>query len=147
MDSTHGLLNTCNVIQSYTYNSNLCYKVKKNFENSNTDSYIAHKKTVAPLNIATPKISLKEKFESLKMKFINDFESMKELFSLEINSFKMGMLQPNTNVSESIDSSERLIKQLQDEIIFLKEELTNKNNTIKCVLDQLSKHDKLFVQI
>ena len=147
MDSTHGLLNTCNVIQSYTYNSNLCYKVKKNFENSNTDSYIAHKETVAPLNIATPKISLKEKFESLKMKFINDFESMKELYSLEINSFKMEMLQPNTNVSEPIDSSERLIKQLQDEIIFLKEELTNKNNTIKCVLDQLSKHDKLFVQI
>ena len=80
-------------------------------------------------------------------KFINDFESMKELFLLEINSFKMEMLQPNTNVSESIDSSERLIKQLQDEIKFLREELTNKNNTIKCVLDQLSKHDRLFVQI
>ena len=79
-------------------------------------------------------------------KFINDFESMKELFLLEINSFKMEMLQPNTNVSESIDSSERLIKQLQDEIKFLREELTNKNNTIKCVLDQLSKHDRLFVQ-
>ena len=80
-------------------------------------------------------------------KFINDFESMKELFLLEINSFKMEMLQPNTNVSESIDSSERLIKQLQDETKFLREELTNKNNTIKCVLDQLSKHDRLFVQI
>ena len=80
-------------------------------------------------------------------KFINDFESMKELFLLEINSFKMEMLQPNTNVSESIDSSERPIKQLQDEIKFLREELTNKNNTIKCVLDQLSKHDRLFVQI
>ena len=80
-------------------------------------------------------------------KFINDFEIMKELFLLEINSFKMEMLQPNTNVSESIDSSERLIKQLQDEIKFLREELTNKNNMIKCVLDQLSKHDRLFVQI
>ena len=80
-------------------------------------------------------------------KFINDFESMKELFLLEINSFKMEMLQPNTNVSESIDSSEKPIKQLQDEIKFLREELTNKNNTIKCVLDQLSKHDRLFVQI
>ena len=80
-------------------------------------------------------------------KFIYDFESMKELFLLEINSFKMEMLQPNTNVSESIDSSERPIKQLQDEIKFLREELTNKNNTIKCVLDQLSKHDRLFVQI
>ena len=36
--------------------------------------------------------------------------------------------------------SERLIKQL-DEIIFLREELWKKNNTIKCVLDQLSKRD------
>ena len=51
------------------------------------------------------------------------------------------MLQPKTNVSESIDSSERLIKELQDEIIFLREELRNKNNTIKCVLDQLSKRN------
>ena len=32
----------------------------------------------------------------------------------------MEMLQPNINVSESIDSSKRLIKQRQDEIIFLR---------------------------
>ena len=38
----------------------------------------------------------------------------------------MEILQPNTNVSESIDSSEELWK---------------KNNTIECVLDQLSKRD------
>ena len=30
--------------------------------------------------IATPKISLKEKFDTLKIKFIDDFESMRELF-------------------------------------------------------------------
>ena len=55
----------------------------------------------------------------------------------------MDMLQPNTNVSESIDSSERLLKPVQDEFIFLRDELKNKNNTIKCVLDQLSKHNKV----
>ena len=59
-----------NVIQSYAYNSNLCYKVKK----------IAHNETVTPLNITTSKSSFKEKFDSLKMKFIDDFESMKESF-------------------------------------------------------------------
>ena len=53
----------------------------------------------------------------------------------------MKILQPNTNVSESIDSSKKLIKQLQNEIILLREELRNKNNTIKHVLDQLSKRD------
>ena len=53
----------------------------------------------------------------------------------------MKMLQPYTNVSESINSSERLIKQLQDEITFFRQELRNKDNTIKCVLDQLSKRD------
>ena len=61
---------------------------------------------------------------------------MKESFFSEINLFKMKILQPNANVSELVDSSE--IKQLQDEIIFLREELKNKNNTIKYVLDQLS---------
>ena len=53
----------------------------------------------------------------------------------------MKTLQPNTNVSESIDLSERLIKQFQDEIIFFRQELRNKDNRIKCVLDQLSKCD------
>ena len=118
--------------------------MKKNFEGTNTDSYIAHNETETPLNIAKPKISLKKKFNPLKTKFIDDFESVKESFS-EINSFKMEMMQPNTDISESIDSSERLIKQLQDEIIFAREELTNKNNKIKCVLDQSVMG--LFVQI
>ena len=54
----------------------------------------------------------------------------------------MDILQLNTNVSESIDSSERLLKPVQDEVIFLRDELKNKNNTIKCVLDQLSRRDE-----
>ena len=53
----------------------------------------------------------------------------------------MEMSQSNANVSESVDSSEKLIKQLQNEIILLREELRNTNNTIKHVLDQLSKCD------
>ena len=57
------------------------------------------------------------------------------------------MLQPNTNVSESIDSSERLLKPVQDEFIFLRDELKNKNNAIKCVLDQLSKRNKVCSNI
>lgn len=60
---------------------------------------------------------------------------------LEINLFKMEFLQPNTNVLELIDSSERLIKQLQGVVMFLREESRNKINTIKCTLDQLSKRD------
>ena len=53
--------------------------------------------------IATPKISLKEKFDTLKIKFIDDFESMKESFFFpKINLFKMEILQPNANVSESL---------------------------------------------
>ena len=92
-----------NVFQSYTYNSNLCYKVTKNFQNSNTDSYIAHNETVAALNNALFKISLKEKFDTSKMKFIDDFESMKKTFFLEISLLKAEMLQPNANVSDRIN--------------------------------------------
>ena len=36
------------------------------------------------------------------------------------------MLQPNTNVSETIDSLESLIKQLRDENIFLRVKLRDK---------------------
>ena len=115
--------------------------MKKNFDNSNTDSYIAHNETVTPLNIATPKISLKEKFDSLKVKFIDDFESIKDLF---IYFFLGNKFIQNGNVPGYI---ERLIKQLQDEVIFFREELRNKNDTIKCVLDQLSKVMELAVQI
>ena len=57
------------------------------------------------------------------------------------------MLQPNTNVSESIDLSERVIKQLQNEIIFLSEELRNKNNTIKCALVRHQNLMRMFFQI
>ena len=53
----------------------------------------------------------------------------------------MEKLQPNTNVSESNDSSERPIKQLQYEIVFLRDKLKNKNNLIRCVLDHLSLGD------
>ena len=59
----------------------------------------------------------------------------------------MEFLQPNNNVSKSINSSEMLIKNLQNEIMFLKEELMNKNNTIKCILDQLSNRDKTIIKI
>ena len=69
-----------NLIQSYTYNRNFCYKMKKNFENSNTDSYITHNETLTPL----------------KIKSIDDFERVKESFLLEINLLKMELLQPNT---------------------------------------------------
>ena len=43
--------------------------------------------------------------------------------------------------TESIDSSERLTKQFQDESILLREDFRDKNNTIKCVIDELSKRD------
>ena len=43
------------------------------------------------------KVSLKEKFDTLKMKFIEDFENKKDWFKMEV-------FQPNTNVSESIVS-------------------------------------------
>lgn len=42
----------------------------------------------------------------------------KRITFLEINLFKMEFLQPNTNVLELIDSSERLIKQLQGVVVF-----------------------------
>ena len=99
-----------NVIQSYT--NSKC----------NSDSYIAHNETVTLLNTVTSKISLKEKFDSLKIKFINDHKSMKESLFFGNKFIQNGNVTAKSNASESIDSSEKIIKQLQNEIIFLGEE-------------------------
>ena len=46
----------------------------------------------------------------------------------------------------SINNSERLIKQLQDNINFLREQLKNKDEIINSLLQQLSKRDDIVVQ-
>ena len=76
------------VFQSYKYNNNLCYRVKKNFEGSNIVSYFAHNETVTPLNIAAPKISLKEKFDSLQVHYCR-FEN----FTIFLSSYENSMLK------------------------------------------------------
>ena len=62
--------------------------VKKNFEDSTIVSYIAHNETVAPLNIAAPKISLKEKFDSLQEHYCR-FEN----FTIFLSSYENSMLK------------------------------------------------------
>ena len=61
-------------------------------------------------------------------------------FFSELNRFKEELLESNI-VDRPQDTSERLVKQLQDHTEFLREELRNKNNMINCLLEQLLRRD------
>ena len=54
-------------------------------------------------------------------------------FFSELNRFKEELLESNI-VDRPQDTSERLVKQLQDHTEFLRKELRNKKNIINCLL-------------
>ena len=54
-------------------------------------------------------------------------------FFSELNRFKEELLESNI-VDRPQDTSERLVKQLQDHTEFLRKELGNKKNIINCLL-------------
>ena len=71
---------------------------------------------------------------------MDDFDRLKQAFCSEVNRFKGELLESNV-VDRPQDISEKLVKQLQDHREFLRKELRNKNNIIKCLLEQLLKRD------
>ena len=71
---------------------------------------------------------------------MDDFDRLKQAFCSEANRFKGELLESNV-VDRPQDISEKLVKQLQDHREFLRKELRNKNNMIKCLLEQLLKRD------
>ena len=75
-----------------------------------------------------------------KSGFVDDFDRLKQAFCSEVNRFKGELLESNV-VDRPQDISEKLVKQLQDHREFLRKELRNKNNMIKCLLEQLLKRD------
>ena len=76
---------------------------------------------------------------------IEEFDALKLSFFAEVNSFKNKHLNSYPN-DISINNSERLIKQLQDNINFLREQLKNKDETINSLPQQLSKRDDTVFQ-
>ena len=82
---------------------------------------------------------------SLLNSVIEEFDTLKSSFFAEVKSFKNKHLNSYLN-DVSINNSERLIKQLQDNINFLREQLKNKGEIINSLLQQLSKRDDMVLQ-
>ena len=89
-------------------------------------------------------ISENEELIKFKNSIIEEFDALKSSFFAEVNSFKNKHLNSCLN-DVSINNSESLIKQLQDNINFLRWQLKNKAEVINSLLQQLSKRDDIVV--
>ena len=76
------------------------------------------------------KLSENEELTKFKNSIIDEFDAIKSSFFAEVNSLKNKYLNSYSNYV-SINNSERLIKQLQDNINFLRQQLKNKDEMIK----------------
>ena len=90
-------------------------------------------------------ISENEELIKFKNSTIEEFEALKSSFFAEANLLKNKHLKSYLN-NVSINNSEHLIKQLQDNTNFLREQLKNKDKIINSLLQQLSKRDDIVVQ-
>ena len=75
-------------------------------------------------------LSENEELTKFKNSIIDEFDAIKSSFFAEVNSLKNKYLNSYSNYV-SINNSERLIKQLQDNINFLRQQLKNKDEMIK----------------
>ena len=93
----------------------------------------------------TSAISEKEELIEFWKSILEDFDALKSSTFAEVNSFKNKHLSSYPN-DVSINNSERLIKQLQGNINFLRQQLRNKDEIINSLPQQLSKDDDIVLQ-
>ena len=95
-------------------------------------------------NLASTDTLTRNEYEELikfKNSIIDEFDALKLSFFADVNSIKSKYFNSNSN-NVSINNSERLTKQLQDNVNFLRQQLKSKNEMINSLLQQLSKCDK-----
>lgn len=93
----------------------------------------------------TEKDDLKNDFDNFKNKMINEFDNLKSSFFQEVRSFKNQLLEEHQSNSFHLRSSndaispilERLITQLRDEVVTLKNQLDRKDKIIDNLLEKL----------
>ena len=91
-------------------------------------------------------INENEELIRFRNSIIEEFDVLKSSFFAEVNSFTNKHLLNSYPNDVSINNSERSKKQLQDNINFLREQLKNKDEIIKSLLQQISKRDDIVVQ-
>ena len=116
-------------------------KVKSNFYANRTCLSIPKELQVSMAG----KDDLKNDFDNFKIKMINEFDDLKSSFFQEVRSFKNQLLEEHQSNSFHLRSSndaispilERLITQLRDEVVTLKNQLDRKDKIIDNLLEKL----------
>ena len=87
--------------------------------------------------VTNSEINANEELSKFKDSVIEEFEALKSSFLAEVDSFKKRHLN-FCGYAVSVENSERLIKQLQEDITFLREQLKNKDDVIHSLLQPVS---------
>ena len=93
-----------------------------------------------------------EDIENLRLQILEEFRNMNRSILTEVESFKNEFLQlcvkhsPSKQINENSTNeiSERFIKQLEEQISFLREQLRNEDKTINSLINQLSKNSEVI---
>ena len=91
------------------------------------------------------RLNVNEELSKFKVSVIEEFDALKSSFLAEVHSFKKRHLISCGNDVLAVNS-ERLIKQLQEDITFLREQLKNKDEVIHSLLQQLAKRENVVVE-
>ena len=91
------------------------------------------------------RLNVNEELPKFKVSVIEEFDALKSSFLAEVDSFKKRHLISCGNGVLAVNS-ERLIKQFQEDIKFLREQLKNKDEVIHSSLKQLAKRENVDVE-
>ena len=91
------------------------------------------------------RINVNEELSKFKVSVIEEFDALKSSFLAEVDSFKKRHLISCGNEVLAVNS-ERLLKQLQEDITFLRGQLKNKDEVIHSLLQQLAKRENVVVE-
>ena len=97
-------------------------------------------------NTLTSENNMKEEFYKFKEDFMEEFKELKTTFFAEVNSFKNQILTSHEILQSTSQNSETTeMIRLREDILFLKEQIRNKDKVIDSLLCQLSKRDDIFL--
>ena len=97
-------------------------------------------------NTRTSENNMKEEFYKFKEDFMEEFKELKTMFFAEANSFKNQILTSHEILQSTSQNSETAeMIRLREDILFLKEQIRNKDKVIDSLVCQISKTDDIFL--
>ena len=135
-DETLTTLVKDNSIKSNTVGDRVCLSLPKDQQENNMEPQA---------NTLTSENNMKEEFYNFKEDFMEESKELKTTFFAEVNSFKNQILTSHEILQSTSQNSETTeMIRLREDILFLKEQIRNKDKVIDSLLCQLSKRDDIF---